>query len=85
MLYGRLDDLRKQTSAQLAKVLLDVDETPQGLTDRDVSAAVHTDRLAHFRAAENGLCFGRLDLADGERRYIGRIGIFDPADDYTRC
>jgi hypothetical protein len=28
-------------------------------------------------AAEDGLCFGRLDLETGERRHIGRIGLRD--------
>ena len=28
-------------------------------------------------AAEDGLCFGRLDLRTGERRHIGRIGLRD--------
>ena len=34
-------------------------------------------RLAQLDAAENGLCFGRIDFNDGEPRYIGRIGIRD--------
>src|ERR687895_370988 len=43
------------------------------------------DRLDDLReqaAAENGLVFGRLDFRDGERRYIGRLGILDEAADY---
>src|SRR6266508_991799 len=35
------------------------------------------DRLAQLWSAESGLCFGRLDLADGTRRYIGRLGLAD--------
>jgi len=34
------------------------------------------DRLA---AVEERLCIGRLDLTDGTQRYIGRIGLTDPA------
>ncbi|MEU8386187.1 helicase, partial [Streptosporangium sp. NPDC048865] len=34
-------------------------------------------RLAGLRAAENRLCFGRLDLRDGERRHIGRVALHD--------
>ncbi|ANN18805.1 helicase [Amycolatopsis orientalis] len=33
--------------------------------------------LARLESVEDGLCFGRLDLADGRRVYIGRIGLFD--------
>jgi DNA helicase IV len=38
--------------------------------------------LAQFDAAENGLCFGRLDFSGGDRRYIGRLGIFDESAEY---
>jgi DNA helicase IV len=34
-------------------------------------------RLSSLSAAERRLCFGRLDLADGEQRYIGRVGLTD--------
>ncbi|QFU93762.1 AAA family ATPase [Amycolatopsis sp. YIM 10] len=33
--------------------------------------------LARLESVEDGLCFGRLDLCDGRRVYIGRIGLFD--------
>ncbi|MGC7095733.1 HelD family protein [Amycolatopsis lurida] len=33
--------------------------------------------LARLESVEDGLCFGRLDLRDGRRVYIGRIGLFD--------
>ncbi|MEV7908544.1 helicase, partial [Streptomyces anulatus] len=75
MLYGRLDDLRRQASARLARVLRERAETPQARSERDAAHAGHTERLARLNAAENGLCFGRLDLGSGERRHIGRIGI----------
>ena len=35
-----------------------------------------------MNAVENGLCFGRLDFAAGNPRYIGRIGLF--AEDRER-
>jgi DNA helicase IV len=46
-------------------------------------ATVHHlgSRLTSLRAAENGLCFGRLDGAEGTM-YVGRIGIYDEAADY---
>ncbi|WP_037309139.1 HelD family protein [Amycolatopsis orientalis] len=33
--------------------------------------------LARLESVEDGLCFGRLDLTDGRRVHIGRIGLFD--------
>ncbi|GAA3093610.1 DNA helicase [Streptosporangium carneum] len=75
MLYGRLDDLREQVSARLARVLRERGETPQARGERDAAHAGYGERLARLNAAENGLCFGRLDLEDGRRRYVGRIGL----------
>ncbi|MEV7008147.1 helicase [Streptosporangium sp. NPDC051022] len=75
MLYERLDDLREQTSARLAGILRQPGETPQARSERDAAHAGYGARLARLNAAENGLCFGRLDLEGGAQRYIGRIGI----------
>lgn len=84
MLYGRLDRRRAETAQRLEEVLHDETVgTPQALTERDVAAGIHTERLAALRAAEHGLAFGRLDLDDGERRYIGRLGLLDEDDEYN--
>ena len=83
MLYGLLDDRRADTARRLQKVLHDETVgTPQALTERDAAAAMYTDRLAALRAAEHGLAFGRLDTDDGERRYLGRLGLLDEQHDY---
>ncbi|HEU5156770.1 MAG TPA: AAA family ATPase [Streptosporangiaceae bacterium] len=82
MLYGRLDDLREQAAARQAAVLRETGGNAQALVERDVATARYTERLAQLTAAENGLVFGRLDFRDGERRYIGRLGILDETDDY---
>ena len=82
MLYSRLDDLRAQAAARLAAVLREADGNPQARVERDAANARYTERLAQLTAAENGLVFGRLDFRDGERRYIGRLGILDEAADY---
>ncbi|RAY11114.1 helicase [Actinomadura craniellae] len=76
MLYTRLDDLRERTACRLARTLTEGDGTPRGLAERDAAAHRYADRLAQVEAAEHGLCFGRLDLHGGERRYVGRIGLF---------
>ena len=38
---------------------------------------MHSARVAQLRAVEQRLCFGRLDMLDHRRRYVGRIGISD--------
>ena len=83
MLYEQLDRLRQRASGYLSETLISgVATSDQGMSERDSAAAEWSRRLAQLNAAENGLCFGRLDLDDGERRYIGRIGIFDDEGDY---
>ncbi|WP_300676327.1 AAA family ATPase [Nocardioides sp.] len=43
---------------------------------RDLEVARLSDRIARFRQAEHGLCFGRLDGAGASQPlYIGRIGL----------
>jgi len=83
MLYERLDARRSETARRLDGVLHEETVgTPQALTERDAAAAMYTDRLAALRAAEHGLAFGRLDVDDGERRYVGRLGLLDEANEY---
>jgi DNA helicase IV len=82
MLYSRLDSLRERASARLTTTLRNPGGTPQARTEREVLALEFSSRIAQLDAAENGLCFGRLDFDSGERRYIGRIGIRDDDGDY---
>jgi DNA helicase IV len=78
MLYERLDRLRERTREQLERALHpDGGGHLQARLDRDAFVARHADRLAQLAAAEDGLCFGRLDLQDGSRLYVGRIGLLD--------
>ncbi len=84
MLYRRLDDLRERTSARLAGVLRQTGGTHQARTEREAFSAMYNQRIAQFDAAENGLCFGRLDFRDGERRYIGRLGMHGDSEDYEQ-
>jgi DNA helicase IV len=78
MLYRRLDTLRERAQAELERALrLDGGGNVQARVDRDAFVARHSGRLAQLAAAEHGLCFGRLDRADGSRLYIGRLGLLD--------
>ncbi|MFS0701304.1 AAA family ATPase [Cellulomonas sp. 179-A 4D5 NHS] len=77
-LYGRLDALRAQTRERLADVRRGGPSgSPQNRSERDAFATLYEDRLAQLEAVEDRLAFGRLDLADGDARYIGRIGLTD--------
>src|SRR4051794_15249342 len=79
-LYARLDQLRSQSDERLRAILLEGGGTPQGRTQREATRAHYTEQLAQMNSVENGLCFGRLDFAAENPRYIGRIGLF-PEDD----
>ena len=83
MLYGRLDRLRQRAAGWLAETLIGGVASPdQGMSERDSTAAGWSRRIGQLDAAENGLCFGRLDLDGGEQRYVGRLGIVDEDGDY---
>ena len=53
------------------------EEDGTALFERDAFAFQAAKRLAVLDAEHEGLVFGRLDLADSEIRYIGRIGVRD--------
>jgi len=81
-LYARLDALRAQTRERLAEVRrVGPSGSPQNRSERDAFATLYEDRLARLEAVEDRLAFGRLDLSEGGRRYIGRIGLND--EDHT--
>ena len=84
VLYRRLDQLRERTSGRLAGVLRQTGGTHQARTEREAFSAMYRQQIAQFDAAENGLCFGRLDFRDGERRYIGRLGLHGDTEDYQQ-
>ncbi|MGH3164602.1 MAG: HelD family protein, partial [Trebonia sp.] len=78
-LYERVDVMRGEASARLALALRQDGGTAQSRLERDAAISRYAEQLARFDAAEDGLCFGRLDLLTGERRHIGRIGLRDEA------
>lgn len=76
--YSRLDALRSQTKNRLSTVRAAGSHgSPTQRTERDSFATLYEDRLAQLRAVEDRLVFGRLDDTQGNRRYIGRIGMSD--------
>jgi DNA helicase IV len=84
LLYTRLDDLRERASDRMAGVLKQTGGTPQARVERDTFSAMYRQQVAQLDAAENGLCFGRLEFNEGELRYIGRVGIHSDGDDYAQ-
>jgi DNA helicase IV len=81
-LYDRLDQLRAQADDRLRAILLESGGTPQGRTQREATRHHYAEQLAQMNAVENALCFGRLDFAADNPRYVGRIGLF--AEDADR-
>jgi DNA helicase IV len=84
LLYTRLDDLRERASNRMAGVLRQTGGTHQARVERESFSALYRQQLAQLDAAENGLCFGRLEFASSELRYIGRLGIHSDTDDYQQ-
>ena len=77
-LYARLDGAREHAQRQLRRAHANPGvPTPGAMVDREAFAVLYAERVAALDAAEERLCFGRLDLAEGTRRYIGRIGLTD--------
>ena len=75
-LYSRLQELRAEKQEQLARVRRSgAMGSMQNISERDAFATMYEDRLAQLNAVDDRLVFGRLDLDDGDRRYIGRIGL----------
>src|SRR5690349_15728914 len=82
VLYDRLDLLREQADERLRAILLEAGGTPQGRSQREATRSHWAEQLAQMNSVENGLCFGRLDFAADNPRYIGRLGLF--AEDRDR-
>lgn len=81
VLYARLDRLRATADRRLRDALLEADGDDQERSERESYVQLYSEDLAKYHAAEHNLCFGRLDMADGERRYVGRLGMFEDDSD----
>lgn len=78
-LYARLDAERARVKDRYRSALRG---DGGSLVDRDAEVHALAKQVNRLNVADHGLCFGRLDSVTGERTYIGRIGLFDGADDY---
>ncbi|PFG38196.1 DNA helicase IV [Georgenia soli] len=82
-LYARVDELRAQVAEELAGALRERGASARDLVEREARVDRLTERAVALDHAENGLCFGRLDLADGQVRHVGRTGLRGPAPERT--
>jgi DNA helicase IV len=77
-LYVQLDRLRDEAERSFVGATRSpTTGTPAARSERESFVRLYARRLAQLRAVEQRLCFGRLDLEDGARRYIGRLGMSD--------
>lgn len=77
LLYRLLDEQRRRVQGQKQAAMTASDGTPSGMFTRDALQFRYAQQLAVLAAAEDKLCFGRLDSADGSQVHIGRVGIAD--------
>ena len=76
--YSRLDELRAQYREQRQKI--DANHgvgNAQGWTERDALASHFAELSTRLDNVEERLVFGRLDMSDQSRHYIGRVSLLD--------
>jgi hypothetical protein len=74
-MFARLDSEVADALASRAGVLAAPAEDAQALYARDVEVARLTRVVDELRAADQSLCFGRIDWASGESVHVGRVGL----------
>jgi DNA helicase IV len=74
-LYQRLDEVRAKLDAELGRVRSQPGGTHQWRQERDALALNLENRLAALDIGDLPLCFGRLDMEDGARYHVGRLGL----------
>lgn len=74
--HARLEEMRAEAQAMIEEGYRQALAGTKGsLVDRDAMVYQAALRVQALNVADDGLVFGRLDLADGQTRYIGRIGV----------
>jgi DNA helicase IV len=83
-LYARLDGERARAKDRYGAALRgDIDKQDGAtLVSRDADVRALGKEVSRLDVADSGLCFGQLESIEGERSYIGRIGLFDNENDY---
>ncbi len=73
--YERVDELRAQARERLETALRQRGGTPQAVTERDMIVRTALHRLGQLDLGGQPLCFGRIDLADGQSFHLGRLAV----------
>ncbi|MGC4951594.1 HelD family protein [Actinomadura citrea] len=74
--YARLEEMRADAQAMIREgYRQSLAGTKASLVDRDAMVHQAALRVQALDVADDGLVFGRLDLASREARYIGRVGV----------
>jgi DNA helicase IV len=74
--YARLAEMREDAQEMIKEGYRQAQVgTKSSLVDRDAMVHQAALRMQALNVADDGLVFGRLDLAGGEARYVGRIGV----------
>jgi DNA helicase IV len=78
LVYDRVDQLGEAAEEHLRQVQrAGASGTHQARSERDSFAQTLAARVAQLRSVQDRLCFGRLDMVDGQRHHIGRLGLSD--------
>ena len=83
-LYDRLDAERARAKDRYNAALRgDIDKQDGStLVNRDADVRALGKEVSRLDVSDSGLCFGQLESIEGERSYIGRLGLFDSENDY---
>jgi hypothetical protein len=74
--YARLEEMRAGARRMIEEGHRQAQAGTKGsLVDRDAMVYQASARVHALDVAEEGLVFGRLDLAGGETLYVGRVGV----------
>jgi len=78
--YARLDEVRAETEHALTQLRRSSTAgTPAARVEREAFLTLTAQHRQRLAAVEERLCIGRLAMADGSDRYVGRIGLTDAA------
>ena len=73
---ARVEELRREATVVRDEQLVTIDKDHAGAVyERDVMVNTIGERLRVLEMQSDGLVFGRLDTAEGERLRVGRIGV----------
>ena len=76
--YRRLDELRVEAGDLVEEARAgDRSGALFQRFERDAQEALGEERLRRLHLGEQPLCFGRIDLADGDALHIGRLGVLE--------